>query len=380
MRFKQYLYEEGQAHSFAELRPVTDDERALIKKCQELSRVIHDFLLKGKKIDAEDVKKFVVELGHFPDFKFLKHTIDELKKFLDAHEDMGKRAPHIAANIDKIKSSYGEMKKNFLAGTHKNAADHKESLAKILSKHDANIEIDRHASNHVSNRFTNAASIFGTTRFMERLDLDHYKEIHRIDTNGPLFTMYDFPVKMLKTDWDHIVYFLTQLKTEGGHVSFQYEGDFRKYMGAKNAGNEAYQKLAALMDKYLHSNDKDLIPEILEMIDKIPEIKAANEKRKKAITHVWRGVPGDFTEQELVDHDRQSKYVATSESLRAAKNFALQKGHLESERRSEVGYLIKYEVKPEAILFDTKIIATVFNESEVLIDATKALVTEIKEV
>jgi adenylosuccinate synthase len=123
-------------------------------------------------------------------------------------------------------------------------------------------------------------------------------------------------------------------------------------------------------------------------VNDIPSIKSANDSAKKKIKTVYRGIgigeddEGDPSRDQIIAQDRESKYVATSDSRHAAKNFALQKGHLEDseERRSALGYIIEYRVTPDAILFDTKVIDTVYNESEILIDATKAEVVEIKEV
>lgn len=382
MRFKQFLKEDSdEARTFVELRPVTDKERELIKKAQEFARIIHDLLKLGNKIQLEDVEKFSQDLKHFPDFKCLKHVTELVNDVIDAHGKMMSRGAHISDNIDKIKSSYEDLKKHFMAGTHAQGTAHKETLDKILDKNNAHVDAPAQLANHLKNNFLNSFTIFGTTRFLELLRVEDYEQVHSLDTNGPLFTMYDFPVKMMKEHWDYIIYFLLNLKTTGGHVEFTAASEHRQFLRAKHSGDAAYEELLKVMDKYLHDNDKALIPRIVELIEKIPEVKAANDKRKHAIKSVWRGVAdADGSDEEIIEADRATKYVATSESLYAAKNFALAKGHLEKDRRSKVGHLIKYEVTPDAILFDTKIIATVFNESEVLIDATKALVKEIREI
>ena len=119
------------------------------------------------------------------------------------------------------------------------------------------------------------------------------------------------------------------------------------------------------------------------MISKHPAIYEANEKAKRKSKILYRGVGfGDeyVGETEVINKDKKQQFVATSRSAHAAMNFALMKGHMDADRRSEYGYMIQYQVDPSCIILDTSIFMTVYGESEVLIDASKATVHEIERV
>lgn len=381
--FKQFIKEHDDTTLAVDVRAVTPHELELIKDSKRLSEIIHA-ALQIKKLNIDEIKKLHDDLTQFNEFKFLNKTIKELDTLLNDHGKMMSAPEHIKQNMDQIKHHTNELKKAFLSTDFKKGKVHRNELNAIITPADRHVDAPGQARQHIKNAFTHETSIFGSTLLLHTLGDDEYETIAAIDTNKPLYTAVDFPLKRLETDWHYIVYFLINLTKEDQPKAIDSASDFRTHIKVSLADNPKFERLLKITDHYLHSNDKTLIPEMTELINAIPIIKAANDKRKKSIKIVYRGL--GFGEDEYVTHqqiekeEKRARFVATSDSSHAARNFALQKGHLDSERRSGIGYVIKYAVTPTAILFDTKIIDTVFNESEIVIDTTKAKIIDIDQV
>lgn len=386
MRFKQFL-QEDRASVFAEVRPITAEELRLVKEAKGLTSIIHFAIKQGSKITVPEVAHVRREMAKFIDeFKFLKRTTSEIDAWLAAHEKMTAARANLKTNKDEIHSHFHAMKNAILSGKKDELEKYGKKLKKLIDPIDAHVDVQKKAAHHFDQRYKNSITIFGTTRLLDTLTEADYEKIAAIDTSKPLYTGIDFPFKKLKDDWDYIVYFLTHLTSENEPLQFGADShEFRTFLRVKFEGNDKFKKLRELMDAYLHSNDKSLVTEILELINAIPAIKEANDKRRNEIHKVYRGVgfgQDAPSEDEVIEEDRREKFVATSSSLYAARNFAMQKGHLEHDdmRRSEVGMIIEYAVDADAVLFDTEVVETKYHESEILIDATKAKVIKIRHV
>ena len=384
--FKQFLKEDEDEHYSAPVRLLTKAELHFVKDSVALAKIVHEIVKKRKSLTVEDVEDFVDKLSTFEHFGFVEVIVAKIKKILRTHGSMMDSRQHVKSNIHKIKQHNASLKDAFLKKQFDVAAHHGNELKNIIDTADQHIDAAKETSYIIGSQFHNEPSIFGTTLLLDSLTSEDYQQIEKIDTSKPLYTALDFPFKKLEDDWHYVVYFLKKLQTEDKPIKFTSTYDFRQFAKVANAGDENFKKLHKLIDTYLHNNDTKLIPQIVDLIEKVPTIKAANDKRKTQIKVVYRGL-GFGDEQNVSDasikkEELKRRFVATSESRHAAKNFALQKGHLESEddRRSETGYILKYEVSPDAILFDTKIIETVYNESEILIDATKAKLIDMDQI
>jgi len=135
-----------------------------------------------------------------------------------------------------------------------------------------------------------------------------------------------------------------------------------------------------MVTNYLHNGDKKLIPRILKELDDYPELKATNDKRKRQIKQVYRGIGGvghsssSKVIKDMLAKDKKQKVVSASRYDDSAKNFAMHKGHLWGDRNNEWGLLVTYKTSPNSIILDTAIFGGIFGEGEVLIDASKAKV------
>ncbi len=370
-----------------EVRKLKPAEIELARKLQRLVVIIHD-ALKTKLNKIEEVKKFATDLKPFQnDFKFLDQAIiNELEKSITSHDKMIAAKDLTKKHMPTLKNSSAELSKSFLASDWATAKIHAEKIKQIFDDVDHHVNAPEHISRILKNRFTAEPMIFLTTGLLEYLGDTEYNKIREIDLSKTLYTAVDFPIAKMKSEFHYLLYFMLHLQETPEPVSLKYYSDFRTHLRVKHANDGALEDLLKITDRYLHANDKALIPKIVALIKKIPSLDRINQKNKAKIKLVYRGIgvsdEDRMTEQKIIEHDKKLQYVATSDSRHAAKNFALQKGHLEGEdsRRSDVGYIITYQVTPAAILFDTKLIDTAFNESEILIDATKATVKEIEEI
>lgn len=276
------------------------------------------------------------------------------------------------------------MKKAFLSTDFKKGKVHRNELNAIITPADRHVDAPHQASSHVKRVFSHEPSFFGSTELLSYLGDSEYRKIAAIDVDQPLYTAVDFPFKKLESDWHYIIYFLLNLSTSNVPKTIAGTSEFRTHIRVALTDNPSFEKLIKLTDQYLHSNTKSLIPEIADLINSIPSIKIANDKRKKTVKTVYRGLgfgeDENITDAQIIRKDKEFRFVATSENSYSAKNFALQKGHLDKERNSSVGYIITYSVTPDAIMFDTKVIDTIFGESEIVIDATKATIIDIEQV
>lgn len=383
--FKQFL--ESKELAVHNARPLSPVERKRAEAAAEIFTRGHELLQVSKQDFAlSHVKEFRdVLLKYGKPFKFAQQMLAEIDKALDSHTKMLQSKDKLKAHMPAISQHSADLKAAFMSGNKSAMRKHREELEKRIEDIDHHVDAPATARRTIERRFSESPSIFGTTRLLKHIGEREYTKVKAIDFSQPLFTVNDFPHG--RTDeFDYVLHFLLQLGPEAKPRRVTDAGDFRVSNKVRYANNGKFDKLMKLTDQYLHSNDKALIPEIKALIDSIPEIKRANDKAKLKIKTVYRGIA--IGENQSSSHaaisreERRLRYVATSDSKHTAKNFALQRGHLEGDavRHSELGAIITYSVTPDAILFDTRVIDTAYNESEILIDATRATIENIEEI
>lgn len=382
--FKQFM--ESKELGVLRPRPLSPVE---LKKSKAAAQAISDLFTVISKKSAEVTKADILELhkklqANASKVKFVKRIAETIQSLIDADEKTGKAGDYILKNHKELKKDLANLKSAFMKKDFKSAAKHTKILNNHFDSIDHHVELPAKAHTILTNRYTASPSFFGSLRLLDIIGYDDYVKINNIDFSKQLFTAIDFPSSK-EDDFDYVLYFLKNLADSPKPVRINSSHEFRIHSKVANASDEKFEKLQQLTDKYLHSNDKALIEPISKLIKAIPSINAANEKAKRKTKVVYRGL--GFSSKDaisikaMIENDRKQRYVATSDSKYAAKNFALQKGHLEHEdmRRSDYGIILVYKVTPEAILFDTKVVDTAYNESEILIDATKAEVIETIE-
>lgn len=381
--FKQFL--ESKELGVDNVRPLSPVEEKRAQDAAKIFMAAHE-LLQGPKrsFSLEHVQEFKQVLEqHGKAFKFAGKLLAYIEEQLSTHEKMLKSGDKLKQHMPAISHHAKNLKAAFLSGDRNLMRAHKTALDTKFHDIDHHVDAPAAVRRSIESKFSESPGIFSSNRLLKHIGETEYNYVKALDFSKVLYTTNDFPHG--KTDdVDYVLHFLLQLNHSPKPRRITNASDFRTSNKVRYANNGKFEKLMKLTDNYLHSNDVSLIPEIRSLIDSIPEIKRANDKAKLKIKKVYRGL-GLSSDQStsrvsIEREEHRRKYVATSDSRYAAKNFALQKGHLEDEdsRRSEVGIIITYAVTPAAILFDTRVVDTAYNESEILIDATKADIENIE--
>lgn len=383
--FKQFLKESEHLASFP-VRQLTNEEVKHVEDVKKVFAIMHE-MAKHKDPSVSDIENYIKKLEPFQHFEFIKKEFHRIVDLISQHGKMQNSKAVLDKHSESLKKHADTLMDELMNGMHaseKAEFSHSE-IKSIIASIDHYVDAPNEFSGFVKTHFLRRPSFFGTTHLIDSIGSDDYEKIEKIDTSKPIYTSIEFPKV---EEFDYVMYWLQQLQDHSGNKVFEksHTYSFRIHSKVANINNKDYDELLKLTNKYIHSNDKSLIPKILDLIEKVPSVKQANEVRKKEIKKVYRGLgfssEDNFSEEEILDKEHKLKYVATSDLRGSAKNFALQKGHLEHEdrRRSEVGYIIHYKVTPESVILDTQVIDTAFGESEIIIDATKAEVEKFEEI
>lgn len=102
----------------------------------------------------------------------------------------------------------------------------------------------------------------------------------------------------------------------------------------------------------------------------------------KGINKVYRGINGDDVErlEDIRVTEKDIKYVSTSPNENIALRFAQGRGHLDDMSRNRRGYILEYDISDrDCVILNTSLFGTAFNESDILIDASKAKLIDIQQ-
>lgn len=223
--------------------------------------------------------------------------------------------------------------------------------------------------------------IFQSSNFLETFEKAEMEEVINKDLDEYKYSYLRLPPSK-HSDFQFVAYFILELKKDQEPVVLKNR-DLRKYFDMAYSSDD-YKKLVTDVKEYLSYNNKEKIPLILQQLKKFPEIEKANQAALAKVSSVFRGIPLDgededgpgISVEQAIQRDAQQPYLATAKSFYAAKNFALQKGHLESDdaRRSDNGVVLEYALGEGAGILDTMIFGGIFGEGEIVIDPSKAQV------
>ncbi len=124
---------------------------------------------------------------------------------------------------------------------------------------------------------------------------------------------------------------------------------------------DAPQELKSYIEQYVKTNDKGMIVQIQEQINKYPEIKKAVDFDNHFIRWVYRGLHGceNQTEKEILARETSNWYVATSPDIEVARGYA-----------KTPGVILTYQTEPECIVFTLETFRPILTEftPEVVVD------------
>lgn len=365
--------------------PINKLTKHHLEQFQELCRVVLRLIKSDNALTGENVADALSALNKFDDLPFVKNATEKLeaalKKFNSGQDTQARRSsPDHKA---KRKQAADDFEAALLGGNFNEA----DSLADVLGElfsggDDLGVNVDSETKDIMKYAFTKGMSFMGSSDsddVIDTIDASTYKEASEVDLDTHYYSYTDFPRAMLNSP-DYMMAFILNLTTDRNPKRINALGNLRVHNKMAKANSESYQKLLGLVDRYLVSNRKELIPNIMAELEKHPELVRANNQAKRKISKVYRGIPdfdGSMTSHEVLQADRDAKIVATSTSRHSAMNFAKAKGHMETDSRAETGWLIEYDAE-NAIVLVTTILGTVYGEEEVLIDTTKAGVIDIE--
>lgn len=392
MRFDDLLNESTEVMTL-NARLLNSVETKLAKEFQDFCKITHEYVFgdKSKKVwDVSVVRELITKLEKYKRFGFCSELIKDLSDMAKTHDKMVNSKEMKKIHLPKMSQHADDILAALEAGNFDAIDDTSSALGALLDDLDAWVDINSEPKKKFKAKATKQSSWFfsgGATELLDIIDGPEYEKIISIDFSQPVYTYTNFPTSKMEHTPEYLVAFMLNLEKEGKPKRLKSNVDFRKYLMLAKSGSDSYQVLMDMVESYLRNNNKSLIPKIVKYIDDHPEIRDANNKEKKKLKTVYRGIPGyndddgkRLTKTEVLLQDKKEYAVATSPNRSAAMNFAYAKGHLDSERNSDFGYIIEYEVDQESIILATYVLGTAYGETEVLINPNKAKVVKVTEV
>ena len=361
---------------------ISDDIRQTLETFQEALAIVYDFYHSNKRGDkrgqiesARDFKRFKMEMKRFHNYPYMAPVVKQIQQIQKEMIDQLQAKRQVRrANPEEFSQSVRA------AMTVWNQRDPRKAIQATQSLKSFASSSERAGSQPLKYKFNpfyrENPLFFGTDRFLEVFEQNEIRTV--IERDLDVYRYSYLPLNELsQNDFQYIAYFILNLKNSQDEVELSGKS-LRKYFDMSFGGDE-YNDLISKVKQYLRSNQKKLIPEILELMKRYPEILEANEKAKQNIDYVYRGYPYD---PDFQASTAMRNSLAGSKRKSVAMTFALQIGHLEDpdNRRSELGYIDTYQVTPDAILLDTTIFGGIFNEDEVVFNPSKAKLVDKEEV
>ena len=374
---------------FVNVREINEHEERLASEFQKFLKIVKDYTTKKdpKEKDFHELKKGIEAYKSYPFAQPLLKRMGESEKELT---ERGEARSRIADPkfMSGHAQSLAELEKAIESGNWDAAFSQSQELGAMNKALEQSMKSDPSLVSLRNPYEISSGMLFfsggareGLLQTFEKSEMD---KVINTDLKVNRYTFLPLEEKHL-SDFENIVYFIQNLRDVEAPVEIKQRKvkELTQYMQGASA---EYQALVVKVNNYLHGNQKKLIPEIIEDMKQFPDLEEANEEAKKDIKVVYRGIPdvqdeedaGQMTEAEVLEKDKEAKYVATSMTSWSARNFAMQKGHLESEGRSAGGWIIEYKTPIESIVLDTQIFGSIFGEAEVLIDVTKVSDAQIE--
>jgi hypothetical protein len=362
------------------VRLIDDYEIHLATAFQEIVNLgLEAFPSKGKGTDLAKYKIFKKSLIKYSNYPFVKPIMQKVKEWDIELIDIFQAKRHALTKNQEILKMSANLTNLFLSGNIDSAYEYAKSIENTVANnkkrnYDVNSYIGKkHNPLHIENPL-----FFGRYGLLNQFEKDDMIDIKNKNLNEYKWTYLSLPENKM-SDFEYIVHWIQELKNNPNPVELS-PGLYNKYSEFTYSSSE-FEELKKTLEQYLHGNNKNLIPKIIELLNKIPDLNQTNEDQKEKITEVYRGIAIEegTTKKNIVEQEKRNKFVATSKRRYTAKKFAFRLGHLESmeNRRSDYGAIITYETTPDSILIDTSILGGVFGESEVIIDVSKAKIKDI---
>ncbi|BBI90458.1 hypothetical protein HYO65_gp066 [Tenacibaculum phage PTm1] len=140
-----------------------------------------------------------------------------------------------------------------------------------------------------------------------------------------------------------------------------------------------------IVSAYIKTNDKNLIPDLLNHIKRNKELSSRLDEFKSSTTTLYRGIPLTeiFTDDEVLSYEQSQDFVATSRSEQIAHDYAKGKPSLHGKGSVNPvrSLILTYEVKFDDVILDLGIFDKQdYGTLETLINPKTAKLIKIEEI
>lgn len=234
------------------------------------------------------------------------------------------------------------------------------------------------------------AALFGDRDSpIHRFEEEDMRDLVAKDLDQFCYTYLRLPENKV-SDYRYLVYWIGKLQDSDAPVLIDPKTeDGQRYREYQNSSQQ-FDEMKRLYDRYVSDNSVQSLRSLVAMIETVPDLKATHDAFKKDVHIVYRGVGLDndvdemrgLTAKDVARMDREQGILATSRFQDVAERFAFMIGHMESpqNRRSDKGFILTYEVTPDAILLDTDLFGQKWFEAEIVIDVSKATLKSVRRI
>lgn len=315
---------ESDSYRIVPVRMLTKDEYLHIMLFKKMLSLVVDFWANDKtRKSFNEFKSKMQPFLKYPYSKPIKITIDQIEDQLSKIENARIEVPSI---LPKYSSEIEKLEKLFLSKNISAAI----TQAKKVKAMSSSLKLANQTKNQVFKSNKNPFEIqdplfFQTNDFIRSFGLNDMKSLINKDIKQFKFSYLVFPKNMLN-NYQYLVYFIQQLQDKNDPVALG-NSQYIKWQDYFYQNKEEFNKLKKLADEYFHSNDKKKLIDLMNLLEKFPELKETNEKLKYSYSTLFRGLGWRSEQQrpsdtEIERQEKKSKYVSTSKFISVATRFA----------------------------------------------------------
>jgi hypothetical protein len=374
--FKEYLIEQKDSWLNVQVKEINKQTKTFLQELLKFLDIIFNFF-ENKEETIEVYNNFKKEIDPYLKYKYAEY----IKKYIDTTDkDILEIQKSKQIKDSSLIDAYNKVEKQFFKG------EVNETDLLMLSTLNKKISLKNKKETTAISKYNpfkvEPEYIFLTNNLLKSgFNKKDLTSLISKNLETYKYSYLKFP-KNKEKDIQYLIYFIQELTRINDSVSISNK-TYQIYSDFLFRESKDWSKLKKTVEDYLLNNNKKLIPSIIEELNKFPELNKINNKLIKKTKEVYRGVGGNgLKEKDVIKQEKKNKYVATSLSKYAAKNFAYGIGHLEKQdqRRNKDSYIITYQTNPNNIILDTRIFGSVFGENEVLINTSKAKIKNIERI
>lgn len=352
-------------------------EKGRMRQLVQLKTVLQSLVNIDQMLDRESIAELLdsIPVTAFSAINDLKNTIN---RSFDASDKSSAQLSDLSKNLTHISKTRETVGKMIVASQWKQLAKNLDNIKSLVSQYNIHSDPVQTVKSYTNqHNVKSSVGLFGNISNFDSVEKS-LEAINNVDFTKQVYESFVLPVT---ADLDLIAYYMASLKSSPKPYRIQVPTIYRKYIHAVNVSNDSFKELKQLVDRYVHDNDKSLIPTIIRMINNDQKLKSANDQLKKGINTVYRGIDAGANSIDKIMQIEKSGMVASTTNYNTATNFAHQRGHLEGNiSRAHHPLVLTYQVNPQSIVLNTAIFGGVYNESEILIIPSKSKLVSYDQV